>query len=221
MLKSGVNYIRHLVIESNKLELFILLSLLYLLSAILINEYVLNDELYYRSLGSQLSLPVIDELIRFRNKWQWISYLGIPVILAIKFLIVSTFLSMGAIVAGHKLTFRQIFAMAMVAESVYLSANLITTGNILLSDIKSLEDLNLSLFSLASLVSESNIEQYFYVPLQSISIFLIIYILYLSYCYRIITGFPFRQSLILILSTYGTAFVMWTILIMYLLISYA
>ena len=220
MKKSAAGYIRHIVLENNKLEFFILLSLLYLLSAVIINEYIIRDELYYRSLGSQLSFSMIDELISFRNKWQWISYAGIPVILTIKFLLVGTFLSMGSIVAGHKLTFRQIFAIAMVAEVVYLAANFIATSNILLSEVNSLEDLNVNILSLASLVPESATATYIYVPLQSMSIFLAIYILFLTWCYKAVTGYPLRQSLTLVIATFGTAFIMWTILVMYLLISY-
>ncbi len=212
--------VRDIVLKNNKFEFFILLSLLYVLSAVIVNEYIIRDELYYRSLGSQLSINVIDELISFRNKWQWIGYAGIPIILALKFLLVATFLSMGSLVAGHRLTFKQIFAMAMVAEVVYLAASFITTGNFLISDISSLEDLNVSLLSIASLFPATATRTYIHVPLQSISLFLLTYILFLTWCYKTVTGQPFRSSLNLILITYGTAFFMWTILVMYLLISY-
>ncbi|MFO7924663.1 MAG: hypothetical protein R6U58_13325, partial [Bacteroidales bacterium] len=191
------------------------------LSSVIVNEYIINDELYYRSLGNQLSINVIDELINFRNKWQWVGYAGIPLILAIKFLLVGTFLSMGSIVAGHRLTFRQIFALAMVAEVVYLAASFISTGNILFSDIKALEDINMSLLSIASLIPESAAKPYIYVPLQSISLFLVIYILFLTWCYNTVTGYSLRSSFSLILATYGTAFILWLILVMYLMISYA
>ena len=209
------------MLESNKLEFFILLNLLYILSAIIINEYIIHDELYYRSLGSQLSINVIDNLVSFKNKWQWIGYFGVPIVLLVKFLMVATFISMGSIIASHKLTFRQIFGIAMAAEVVYLTANFITTGSLLFSDINTLEDLNINLLSLASLVPESSIETYLYVPLQSFSVFLLVYILILSWCYKTVTDFPFNQSFILVLATYGSAFIMWIILIMYLLISYA
>ena len=213
-------YVRQLVLGNSKLEFFILLSLLYVLSAVIVNEYIIRDELYYRSLGSQLNINVIDELISLRNKLQWIGYAITPLILALKFLLIATFLSMGSLVAGHRLTFKQIFAMAMVAEVVYLAASFITTGNFLISDIRSLEDLNVSLLSIASLFPDTATRPYINIPLQSISLFLLTYILFLSWCYKTVTGHPFRSSLNLILITYGTAFFMWTILVMYLLISY-
>ena len=220
-LPSFAAYVRYIVLKNNKLEFFVLLSLLYLLSAIIVNEYIMRDELYYHSLGSQVSINVIDELIGFKNKWQWISYAGIPVILAVKFMLIGTFLSMGSIVAGHRLTFRQIFALAMVAELVYLFASFITTGNLLISDIQSLEDMNISLLSLAPLVPGAADKPYIYVPLQSISLFLVIYILLLTWCYNTVTGYPLRSSFSLILATYGTAIILWLILVMYLMISYA
>lgn len=213
--------IRYIVSENSKLEFFVLLSLLYLFSAIIVNEYILVDELYYRSLGDQVSLPVIDQVISFKNKWQWLGYVSIPAILALKFLLISTFLSMGALIAGHTLTFRQIFAITMIAELVYLAAGFVSTGSIIFSDINTLDDLNVDILSLASFVTESEIESYLYFPMKSISLFLMIYILFITYCYNIITGFPFRKSFHLILSTYGTAFILWNILVMYLLISYA
>jgi hypothetical protein len=214
------SYIRYIVIEDNKLEFFIFLNLLYILSAILINEYIIHDELYYRSLGNQLSITAIDNLITFKNSWEWLSYAAIPLVLTLKFLLVATFLSMGSIVVSHPLTFRQIFGIAMACEIVYLSANFIITGNLLFSDVDTLEDLNVTILSLASLIPEST-ETYLYVPLQSFNLFLPVYIFFLSWCYKTVTGYPFNQSFILILATYGTAFIMWIILIMYLLISYA
>ncbi len=220
-LPSFAAYVRYIVLKNNKLEFFVLLSLLYLLSAIIVNEYIMRDELYYHSLGSQVSINVIDELIGFKNKWQWFSYAGIPVILAVKFLLIGTFLSMGSIVAGHRLTFRQIFALVMVAELVYLFASFITTGILLISDIQSLEDMNISLLSLAPLVPGAADKPYIYVPLQSISLFLLIYILLLTWCYNTVTGYPLRSSFSLILATYGTAIILWLILVMYLMISYA
>ncbi len=220
MVKKVSTYVRQIVLEHSKLEFFILLSLLYILSAVIVNEYIIHDVLYYCSLGSQLSLNVIDELISFRNKWQWIGYAGVPIILALKFLLVATFLSMGSLIAGHWLTFKQIFALAMVAELVYLASSLITTGTLIISDIRSLEDLNVSLYSLASLFPATATRPYIHVPLQSISLFLATYILFLAWCYKTVTGQPFRSSFTLVIITYGTAFFMWTILVMYLLISY-
>ncbi|TVR70534.1 MAG: hypothetical protein EA408_11115 [Marinilabiliales bacterium] len=212
--------VRYIVLKNSKSEFFILLSLLYIFSAVIVNEYIIHDELYYRSLGGQLSLNVIDQLISFRNKWQWVGYIGVPLILAIKFLLVATFLSMGSLVAGHRLTFRQIFAMAMVAEVVYLAASYITTGTLLISGVQTLEDLNVSILSLASLFPHTATQPYINVPLQSISLFLAAYILFLTWCYKTVTGHPFRSSFSLVLTTYGTAFFMWIILVMYLLISY-
>lgn len=212
-------YVRQIILENNKLEFFILLNLLYILSAVIVNEYLIRDELYYRSLGSQLSINIIDELISFRNKWQWLGYASVPLVLSLKFLLVATFLSMGSLVAGHRITFLQIFALVMVAETVYLSASFITTGNFLISGVHTLEDMNVSLLSLASLFPPTT-EPYIYVPLQSISLFLAIYILFLTWCYKTITGSRFRNSFTLVVTTYGTAFFMWTILVMYLLISY-
>ncbi|MGF1587317.1 MAG: hypothetical protein ACFCUM_18505 [Bacteroidales bacterium] len=221
MRKITESYIRYIVIEDNKLEFFIFLNLLYVLSAILVNEFIIHDELYYRSFGNQLSINAIDSLISFRNTWKWLSYATIPLILTLKFLLVATFLSMGSIVASHKLTFRQIFGITMACEVVFLTANFITTGNLLFSEVNTLEDLSVTMFSLASMIPESSIETYLYVPLQSFNVFLLVYIFFLSWCYKTVTGYPFNQSLILILATYGSAFIMWIILIMYLLISYA
>ncbi len=221
MKEKVTSCIRYIVCENGKLEFFVLLSLLYLFSAIVVNEYILVDELYYRSLGDQVSLTVIDQMISLTNKWQWLGYVSIPVILALKFLLLSTFLSMGALIAGHLLTFRQIFAIIMIAEMVYLASGLISTGSIIISDVSTLEDLNISILSLASLVQESEIEPFLYYPLKSISIFLLIYILLIAHCYNIITGYSFRNAVHLVLSTCGTAFILWNILVMYLLISYA
>ncbi len=214
-------FFKNIITSNNRFELFILLTLLYLLSAVLINEYVIHDELYYRSLGEHMNISVIDELISLRAKWQWTGYIGIPVVLILKFIITGTFISMGVIITGHKLTFGQILTITMIAEFAYLTASFVTTINLMTAEISTLEDLGATPLSLASLIPSSSVKQYLYVPMKSINLFLVLYILLMAWCYKISANCSFNQALTLILPTYGTAFVLWNLLVIYLLISYA
>lgn len=212
--------IKNIITGTNRIELFVLISLLYLLSAVIVNEYVIHDDLYYRSLGEHMNLSVIDELISIKNKWQWTGYLAVPVILFLKFLVIGTFISMGMIMAGHKLRFKEILAITMIAEFAWLGANFAATMNLMTAEINTLEDLQVSSLSLASVLHSGEIEKYLFVPLQSINIFLVLYTLLLSWCYKIAANCSFNKAFTLILSTFGTAFILWNILVMYLLISY-
>ena len=100
---------QHSILHVNKKYFFALITLLYVLFAIIINEYILTEEHYYRTFSEQLSANQIDEILNLQVKWYRIGYVLIPFSIAIKLSLVATVLKIGVIFSNLKINFKQLF----------------------------------------------------------------------------------------------------------------
>jgi hypothetical protein len=76
-------------------HLFFIFSLIYLSLAYLTNVVILTDSFYYSSLGDQLSIDRISEVIKFSKKFQWIGYCTMPILLLIKWFTIAGIIYIG------------------------------------------------------------------------------------------------------------------------------
>ena len=72
------------------------LSLSFLIAIInYLSSTLISDDLYYNSLGEQLTYDKIDEFLDHQEKWFWLGYALIPVIYLIKFTLIAFCLNVG------------------------------------------------------------------------------------------------------------------------------
>jgi hypothetical protein len=64
----------------NAWVVFALLCLGYSVTLYIQDTMIITKEVYYNTLGEQLTIERIDEMIEKQSKWKWASYLLIPVI---------------------------------------------------------------------------------------------------------------------------------------------
>lgn len=208
--------------ETKKLEFFLFISLLYVLLSVLLNEFIIKDELYYQTLGEQLARERIEELLEFKHKWDWIAYLIIPVILFFKFLFVALCLETGSIFQGYKTSFKQMFHIAMFSELVFLFAQMLKTIVIVFAKFENLNELQyVASFSLLSVLSKKDIDPWFIYPLQTINIFEIIYWLLLAFVLKTILEKEYYRMLKFALSTYGVGLLIWVIVVMFINVNFS
>jgi len=208
--------------ETKKLEFFLFISLLYVLFSVLLNEFIIKDELYYQTLGEQLARERIEEFLEFKHKWDWIAYLIIPVVLFFKFLFVALCLETGSIFQGYKTSFKQMFHIAMFSELVFLFAQMLKTIVIVFAKFENLNELQyVASFSLLSVLSKKDIDPWFIYPLQTINIFEILYWFFLAYMLKIILEKGYHKMLKFALSTYGVGLLIWVILVMFINVNFS
>ena len=104
----------------NKTQIFILLGCLYCLINILISTFVIDDQIYYNSYGEQISIERIDKMIQFKNNWEWITYIIIPISLLLKYSLVGLCIMIGVFFSGLDLSFKKAFQIVMFADIVLL-----------------------------------------------------------------------------------------------------
>lgn len=208
--------------EIKKLEFFLFISLLYILFSVLLNEFIIKDNLYYQTLGEQLARERIEEFLEFKHKWDWIGYLIIPVILFFKFLLVALCLETGSILQGYKTSFKQMFHIAMFAELVFLFAQMIKTIVIALTKLEDLNELQyIASFSLLNIINNKNIDPWFIYPLHTMNIFEIVYWLFLAFILKTLLQKEYTRMIKFVLSTYGIGLLILIIVVMFINVNFS
>jgi hypothetical protein len=202
--------------------IFILLSLLYVVISIVINEFIISVELYYNTYSDQLSIDRIDTLISLKEKWEWPGYVFIPVILLVKLLIITLSIEIGAIILDYKIRFNEIFRAVLIAEMVMIISQIIRTISLFFVDFKTLDDIhNFYPLSILNLLNAEDYDAWLIYPLKLANVFTAVYFIVLAYGLSFILRKKLSQMLLFTLSTYGLCLVIWIMLIMFIYIYFS
>ena len=186
-------------------------------------ETLLSDTLYYNAFADQLTYERINSIIEQNKKWSWIGYFLIPLLYLIKLSLISICLSLGNFFLNNHFRFKIFFNITVVAEIIFLLPVLIKLCWFLF--VQTDYDLNdLTQFyplSALTLVDSETIPRHWLAPLQTLNLFEVIYWCLLAYGVGDATGFSFKRSFGLVMSSYGVGLVLWIVLVMFLTITYS
>ena len=70
--------------------LWIAISIVSLLLAYYSSTFILNDTLYYNSLGEKISIERIERLLSNQKQYRWMGYILIPFFILIKVLLITS-----------------------------------------------------------------------------------------------------------------------------------
>ncbi len=200
----------------DKRLLFVLYMLISVLVTYTINTIIITDQYYFDFLGQQLTSERIKQFLSFRDKWQWIGYFIVPLLLFLKISAVSFSVHLGSIISETILSFKKLFGMVLIAEGIFILAALIRMLLLWVSNFSTLEEIQayypLSLLNMFDITRLKPWELYIY---QQINLFHAIYILALTYGYHKLAHKKFINCLLFILSTYGLGVVLWVTLLIY------
>lgn len=186
----------------------------------LISKSVLGiEEVLYNSLSNQLTTYEIKEYIRFQTKWEWVSYIFIPILLVIKIAMVSAVLDIGCFLFGKEIKYRRIFNLVTKAEFIFLLATIIKITwfyfyhfNLTLLEIQYFYPL-----SIVNLINYNSLEPWFIYPLQLLNLFELVYWIILSY--SLDKEFKFCEDqhvgIKIVANSYGVGLIIWTVGVMF------
>lgn len=207
-------------LKKNELLLGIIavnLLLLWLSKNVLINETV-----FFNTYSEQMTYDRSMELFKKISELSWVAYLFTPVMLIIKFSVLSLVIYIGFFISGfhEKVTLGMIFTAVVAAEIIIVLASLIKflwfaffAGNYTLDDMNFFYPL-----SLINLFGQSEVAKYCIYPLQSVNLFQVAYILTLGVGLAKISSVKKEKADIIVLLTYGSAFILWIAFIMFITI---
>jgi hypothetical protein len=206
---------------SNKYLLFVFLCLTLFLINYLSANLILNDEIYFSYFAEQLSYNQIQSYLDKQLKYQWISYLVIPLIYLIKFVIVSLILLTGAIFYNIEISFKKLFQIALIAEFLFVIPSLIKLFWFLFiqTDFDLIDLQTFYPLSLLNLIDAESIPQWSLYPLQLLNVFEVFYWFILAYGLTLATQEKWQKMLGLVASSYGVGLFVWVVFITFITIN--
>jgi hypothetical protein len=202
--------------------LFIVLSFFYVIVTYLINKYVLDDNYLYHSFSGHLSTTQISSVIDIRNRFEWIIYASLPLLLVIKIVLVSACVYAGAVFGGYKIRYADIFKIIMLADLVLVLALVVKLFYFLLAGAGDADTVKTFYpLSVMQLLDSKTIPNYLVYPLQLINVFEIGYCLVIALGLRAFLRSTLWSSLKLVASTYGVALLVWSLLTVFLLLQHS
>ena len=102
-------------------RLLFLLLIVALSGFIFLSNYLLISEtLYFNTFAEQLTYEQIENIINEGKKWEWVSYVILPILTLIKLTLVASCLSIGLFFVTNTFSFKATFRVALTAEFVFL-----------------------------------------------------------------------------------------------------
>ena len=203
-----------------KLQLFILIVLLNLLIIWLSRSILINETVFYNTYSEQLTYDRAIKLFEKMNDISWMSYAFTPVILLIKFSLISLVLYTGVVFCNlqGKISLGFVFKIVIASEVIFIIAGFIKffwfylfAGNYDLNDLGFFYPL--SLINLFKISEVSNLWKY---PLQTVNLFHLVYILLLAYGFSNSNKMNRKDSEKIVLLSYLPTLILWVVLVMFI-----
>jgi hypothetical protein len=212
---------------------FAILSILFIFNTYVIKYLLDIDNLVYNSLAEKLTNNQINEILNIQKKWQWTTYVIIPIFLFIKTILVSSIIYIGAFFYSKvKVTFKQLWYIVVKSEFVFLLVGFAKIIWFCFFQINfTLEDIqNFYPLSALNIVGYRGLDAWFIYPLQTLNLFEFIYWFLLSFYIGKITSptksleqnkYPIDFGLKIVASSYGSALLLWVVVVMFFTLNYS
>ncbi len=185
-----------------------------------INFLFLKEGLFYQSFGEQLAVDRIAKMFEMSQKWQWISYIIVPIDILVRVSFSAICLYIGCFLANSQVRFRELFRISLLADFVFVLAGIIKLLILVLfKDVSKLDDLQFLPLSLMELFHRDSVDALFIYPFSLISVFELLYWLVLAWLLSGLLEQPFSYSLKRVASSYGAGLLLWVLFVMFLTVN--
>lgn len=203
---------------------WLLLSIVLLVLTEVLNNVLNIKELYYNSLAEQLTNKQITKIFEFQDKWQWIVYVFVPIMLLIKTSLIASILYIGSYFFSKiPVSFKQLWSIVVKAEFMFLLVPVFKIiwfyyfrTNCKLEDIQYFYPL-----SALNIVGYKGLEAWFIYPFQTLNLFELAYWLILAYYIGKATQTNMDKGLKIVAYSYGPALLLWVVTIMFITLNYS
>lgn len=201
----------------NNSSIFIALSATYIVLSY-ISSVVLNlNGVMAHSLSEQLTAEQINEVLSFKDKWQWVGYVFVPILLMIKISVTALLIDIGCLFYNEKLPYKQLFRMALLGECIFLAVPIIKLcwfaffqPNFTLEDVQYFYPL-----SALNITGYKGIAVWFIYPLQVLNLFEIAYWFFMAVQLNKAIGSTTGKGVNIMASGYGVGLLLWVVCVMF------
>ncbi|MBW6482527.1 MAG: hypothetical protein K0B10_05655 [Vicingaceae bacterium] len=208
--------------QLNKWKIFAAITLAALYFSFMMNAALPFEKMIFSSMSEQISINRFKEMMANREKWQWLSYVFVPVFLVIKWLLVAVVLDIGAVIFEIELSFKKAFHIAMASEIVFLLLLLVKFGWLFYHrETLTLEYVQFfTPLSLINLIDYTQLDKWFVYPIQTINVFEVSYWFLLAYFLSKETKRSFGKSFEYVVYSYGVGLLIWMVFVSFLILNY-
>lgn len=190
-----------------------------------INKFVINyDLLFYTSLIDKISSNQIEIIVNFQRKWEWVSYLLIPLLLLFKVILVSIVLYIGIYINNRdEFTFKKVYDIVVNAEFLFLGVGILKIIWFYFFQINyTLEDIQYFYpLSALTIIGYKGLEPWLIYPFQTLNVFELVYIIILSYQIGTLTKTNADTGLKIVASSYLPALLLWVTVVMFFTLNFS
>jgi hypothetical protein len=183
---------------------------------------LINEIVFYNTYSEQLTYDRSLKLFENLKSLSWISYAFTPIMLLIKFSLVSLVIYTGIVFCNvqDKVSLGSVFKIVIASEIIFVSAGFVKflwfylfAGNYDLNDLGFFYPL-----SLINFFRTAEVNRFWIFPLQTMNLFHLLYIIFISYGLSKVCKIEKTESDKIVLISYLPALVLWVALIMFLTI---
>lgn len=203
---------------------WLLLSIALIIFTEIANSVLDLKVLMYNSLAEQLTSKQLKRFFEFQEKWQFVGYVIVPIVMLIKTSLIASILYIGTYFFSKvAVTFKQLWAIVVSAEFVFLLVPIFKIiwfyffqTNYKLVDIQYFYPL-----SALNIVGYKDLESWFIYPFQTLNLFELAYWLILAYYIGKGTKTNMDKGLKIVAYSYGPALLLWVVTIMFFTLNYS
>ncbi|WP_125717761.1 hypothetical protein [Flavobacterium ustbae] len=208
---------------NNSIFKYLFLTVIFILITEVTNNALQIDYLLQRHLLKILSLEQANSYISFHQKWYWLTYLFIPIIIFIKISIITVTLHVCLLLSARNLKFSKIWNIVLNAEFLFLFVFifkiiwfLFFQSTYTLSDVQNFYPL-----SALNIVGYNNLEPWYIYPLQTLNLFEFAYIIYIGFQIGQITNTNTDYGLKIVAISYVPTLLLWIVTVMFFTLNYS
>jgi hypothetical protein len=205
--------------------LFCIIVVLNLILIYLSKKGLINEVVFYNTFSEQFTYDRSQKMFEEMSRFAWIGYVLTPLMLLIKFSLVSIVLFIGIVLFDikEKVLLGSVFKIVIASEMVFIAANLakflwfyLFAGNYDLNDLGFFYPL-----SLINFFSTGDVNKLWIFPLQTANLFQLAYLVSISFGLNKVCQMRKPDSEKVVLVSYLPAMVLWIAFIMFLSIDSA
>ena len=204
---------------------FLILCVLYGTATYIAQKLVMSEEVYYNTLGEQLTAERIGEILAMRGKVTWVQIVILPIFILLQVAAISFIFNVGALVSNIPLKYDRIYATVLKASLIFGIAKVIHACLCVFFPISTLDDIaRADVFSLNGWLAflEISVHDLLTYPFSLVSV------VEIGFCFLLIKAFRqlvptsakgYDNISSLVWGSYGITLVFWVILMLFLQIN--
>lgn len=203
--------------NKNNLTLFLLIFITVLFS-FLSKALLKLDDVLLNSLFEEYSYNQVQEIIQFKQKWEWLGYIILPLLLLLKIAIIAAILDLGCFLFSKEIKYKKLFNIVVKAEFIFLLVIIVKTAWFYFFQTNySLEDLQYFYpLSALNIIGYEGLQPWFVYPFQVLNLFELAYWFILAYLLGKELESTTDKGLSIVASSYGVGLLIWVVGVMFL-----